>query len=330
MKVATIVAALLAFASPALAVPRMLAPGDHDLRVTEGALMLSKRGHARTFIVHVPPAVADRKPLPVLLAFHGGGGNASGFQKYTGLDRIADREGVIVIYPDGVGAGIGRRLLTWNAGPDCCGYAQETRADDVGFTLAILRKLALELPLDPTRVYATGHSNGAMMAYRLAAEASDRIAAVGAVAGMMGRVTPVRPVPVLHIHSVDDPRALYRGGLGPPFPGTDVRTHHASVEGGLARWMVVNRCATEPRVAESREAPVEASAHTAELLVYEPCETEAAVAHWRLTGAGHGWPGHRSPLPERLMGPDTTVIDAAEEIWKFVSRFRRADAPPLR
>jgi len=135
---------------------------------------------------------------------------------------------------------------------------------------------------------------------------------------------------VLHIHSADDPRALYRGGLGPPFPGTTVRSRHASVEGGLARWMILDRCATEPRVAEARSAAAGATTHTAELLVYEPCESEAAVAHWRLTGAGHGWPGHRAPVPERLMGPDTTVIDAAEEIWKFVSRFRRPDAPLLR
>jgi poly(3-hydroxybutyrate) depolymerase len=70
--------------------------------------------------------------------------------------------------------------------------------------------------------------------------------------------------------------------------------------------------------------------HFADLLVYEPCETGAAVAHWRLTGAGHGWPGHASPLPERIMGPDTKVIDAATEVWKFVSPFRRPDAPPLR
>ena len=330
MKVAAVVVMLLALAPPALAATRTLAPGNHDLRLTEGASPPSARGRVRTFIVHVPAAVADGKPLPVLLAFHGGGGNASGFQKYAGLDRIADREGFVVVYPDGSGQ-LGRRLLTWNAG-DCCGYAHTAGVDDVAFALAILKRLAADVPLDRTRVYATGHSNGAMMAYRLAADAADRVAAIAAVAGMMtvARFAPAQPVPMLHIHSVDDPRALYRGGLGPPFPGTDLRTEHASVEGGLARWMVVNRCATEPRVAESREAPAGASTHSAELLVYEPCETEAAVAHWRLTGAGHGWPGHRSPLPERLMGPDTTVIDAAEEIWKFVSRFRRADAPPLR
>jgi polyhydroxybutyrate depolymerase len=316
---AALVALALLLAAPAAAAGRFPAPGDHDRKVG-----------ARTFIVHVPPKAGARGPLPVLLAFHGGGGNAKGFQKYAGLDRLADREGIVVVYPDGSGRQ-GRRLLTWNAG-GCCGHAQTAGVDDVGFGLAILRELARDLPLDRTRVYATGHSNGAMMAYRLAADAAERVAAIAPVAGMMvvERFAPSRPVPVLHIHSVDDPRALYLGGLGPPFPGTDVRSRHQSVEGGLARWMIVAQCASEPRVAESRRVDVGEHVHFADLLVYEPCETGAAVAHWRLTGVGHGWPGHASPLPERIMGPDTKVIDAAAEVWKFVSRFRRPDAPPLR
>ena len=70
------------------------------------------------------------------------------------------------------------------------------------------------------------------------------------------RFAPARPVAVLHVHSVDDPRALYRGGLGPAFPGTSVRSRHQSVEGGLARWIVVDRCVTEPTVADTRRAMV--------------------------------------------------------------------------
>ena len=67
-----------------------------------------------------------------------------------------------------------------------------------------------------------------MMAYRLAAEAAERIAAIAPVAGAMqlAAFAPARPVPVLHVHSVDDPRALYAGGLGPPFPFTRVRVEH--------------------------------------------------------------------------------------------------------
>lgn len=312
-----LVTALVSLA-PAHAAGRLTA-GDHDLTLG-----------ARTFAVHVPPDVASRGPLPVLVAFHGGGGTAAGFKAYAGLDRIADREGFVVVYPDGSGR-LGRRLLTWNAGA-CCGYALASGVDDVAFTLAVLRELAGDLELDATRVYATGHSNGGMMAYRLAAEAADRIAAVASVAGMMAtiRFAPAQPVAVLHIHSVNDPRALYAGGLGPPFPGTDLKVTHQAVESGLARWIAVDRCPSQPAIADTRRAQVRGAEHTATLLVYEPCAGGVVVAHWRLTGAGHGWPGSHSPLPERIMGPDTTVLDAAEEVWRFVARFRHPDAPALR
>lgn len=302
----------------------LLAPGDHDLTLTHA-------GRERTYVVHVPPRAAERAPLPVVLAFHGGGGSAPGFKKYAGLDAIADREGFVVVYPDGTGP-FARRLLTWNAGA-CCGYAQSHDVDDVGFALAVLAAVAADMPLDNTRVFATGHSNGAMMAYRFAVEASERVAAIAAVAGMMvsSHFPPKRPVPVLHIHSVDDPRALYAGGLGPPFPGTNNRVQHAAVEPGLRRWAAFDGCPAEARVAEQREASRRRDAgHTATRLVWAPCAPGVEVVFWRLTGVGHGWPAGKSPLPPEIMGPETRVISAAEEIWKFFQRFTRPDAPALR
>ena len=271
--------------------PRFSGPGNFDLTLQVGS-------KTRTFLVHLPPAFAERGPLPVLLAFHGGGGSAQGFQKYAGLDTVADREGFVVVYPDGTGR-FGRRLLTWNAG-GCCGRAREERADDVGFALRVLADLARDLPLDRTRVYATGHSNGGMMAYRLAAEAAERIAAIAPVAGAMQLATfaPAKPVPVLHVHSVDDPRALYAGGLGPPFPFTSVRVEHQPVERELARWAALAGCAAEPSVVEQRRAPVGRpdAGHTATLLDYGPCTTGADVRLWKLTGRRPRLAG-RAPHP---------------------------------
>jgi len=300
-----------------------LGAGDHDRSLSVG-------GATRTYVVHVPFRVSEGRPLPVVLAFHGGGGNAAGFKAYAGLDALADREGFVVVYPDGSGK-LGRRLLTWNAG-GCCGYAAAQNVDDVGFAVAVLRDVARNVSVDPTRVYATGHSNGAMMAYRMAIEASERIAAIAPVAGAMQteRFPPPRPVPVLHIHSVDDPRALYTGGLGPPLPGTQSRVAHRAVEGEIRRWVAHDRCPSEPRMAEQRTAPAPGGPdHTAARLVWAPCAAGTEVQLWRLTGAGHGWPGSHVRLPEKVMGPDTVTIDAALEAWRFLARFRRPDAPPL-
>ena len=300
-----------------------LGAGDHDRSVAFG-------GATRTYIVHVPPRVSEGRPLPLVLAFHGGGGSAPGFKAYAGLDALADRVGFLVVYPDGSGR-LGRRLLTWNAG-GCCGYAAAQNVDDVGFALAVLRDVARNVAVDPARVYATGHSNGAMMAYRMAIDASDRIAAIAPVAGAMQAAgfPPPRPVPVLHVHSVDDPRALYGGGLGPPFPGTQNRVTHRAVEPELQKWVVLDRCPSEPRTVEHRTTPSRgAPDHTATLLVWGPCAAGTEVQLWKLTDAGHGWPGGHVQLPEKIMGPETVVIDAALEVWRFVSRFRRPDAPSL-
>lgn len=287
-----------------------LTPGDHTIELRHG-------GRDRAYIVHVPPT--HDGPTPVLVAFHGGGGEAASFQESSGLDTGADDEGFVVAYPYGTG-GRFRRLLTWNAG-DCCGRAMNDGVDDVAFTIAVLDDLARRLDIDAARVYATGHSNGAMMAYRLAAERPDRVAAIVAVGGAMNLDTfaPDRPVAVLHVHSVDDPRALYDGGSGPPFPGTNVRSSHRPVEEGLARWRSNNGCPDTAREVEVRtgEAGTQNAGQTATLLVWQPCAAGTTVALWKLTGSGHGWPG-RIGGREEIIGPSTTLIDAAEEIWRFL------------
>jgi len=295
-----------------------LAPGDHEFTLTHGQVR-------RSYIVHVPPQAGIRKPLPVVLNFHGGGAHARAQKQYSRMDETADREGFIVVYPNGTG-GIGGRLLTWNGGA-CCGWAAASRVDDVGFVLALLDDLAQRMPLDQGRIYATGLSNGSMMAYRLAAEASPRIAAAAGVAGAMtlSRFAPALPVPVMHIHSVDDPRALYHGGLGPAFPFTNTRVLHEPVELMLEKWIAHNGCPARPEVVgpvRGRPDAVDA-AHTATRYTYLPCRDGTQVVLWKLTGAGHVWPGGVQDYLPLLLGAGTTAIDANNEMWRFFSRFRR-------
>lgn len=309
-----LIPALLAFATAAGAVSSPLTAGKHTIR-------LEHDGRERSYIVHVPRSVSQRRPLPVVLSFHGGGGWAAQQQDSTRLHELGARERFIVVYPNGSGR-LRDRLLTWNAGT-CCGFAAERSIDDVGFVAALLDDLARRTPVDRARVYATGFSNGAMMAQRLAAERPDLVAAIAPVGGAMVLVgrEPRAAVPVMHIHSLDDPRALYAGGLGPPFPGTDHRVDHPPVEGSLGRWGSANGCRPAGRVVETRSA----GAHSAERISFAPCSSGAELIHWKLTGPGHVWPGAEATSRERLTGPATAVIDANEEIWKFFhdKRLRR-------
>jgi len=285
---------------------------------------LEHDGRQRSYIVHVPPQAAAGDPLPVILDFHGGGGNAQGQREYSGMDSLADEACLLAVYPDGTGRFEG--LLTWNAG-GCCGSAREEEVDDVGFTRALIADLEAVAAIDRRRIYGTGLSNGAMMAYRLAAEASDLVTAIAPVAGAMSLegFHPSRAVPILHIHSVDDPRALYQGGLGPPFPITTRGVKHAPVEVVLDRWAENNGCATEPEVTEIRSSRPDSAGegpnHTASHLVYPDCDPGGDVELWRLTGAGHVWPGGIPKYLNAILGASTDVIDANREMWAFFERF---------
>jgi polyhydroxybutyrate depolymerase len=297
------------------ALPSRLTPGEYEVSVTHG-------GRSRYYLVYIPESASVGRPLPLLIAFHGGGGNPSQFKRSAGIDQVAEREGFLVVYP--AGTGIGRFLQTWNAGSACCGRALTLGVDDVGFARAVVDDLARRVAVDRTRVYATGHSNGGGMTYRLAVEGSDLVAAVAPVAGAgMGiERTSARAVPVLHIHSVDDPRALYEGGLGPEFPGTDSRVNHFPVEEELAFWRDLNGCVGEATVREEREGGPDAPGQRAEWLVWS-CGSETPVEHWRLHGVGHGWPGDTESGREELVGPRTNLLSAAEEVWAFVHRFSK-------
>jgi polyhydroxybutyrate depolymerase len=131
------------------------------------------------------------------------------------------------------------------------------------------------------------------------------------------------------VHSIDDPRALYRGGLGPPFPFTNVRVRHRPVEETLSEWAAFGGCNPKAELRDERHGTpgTQSADHTARLYVYTGCRDGTEVALWQLTGAGHVWPGGELDFLPRLLGPGTDVIDANEEIWRF---FRRYHLPPAR
>ena len=293
----------------------LLSPGNHSIEIQFG-------GYARSYLVHVPDTAVD-PARPVVLNFHGGGGNAAAYQQYVRMDALADRANFLVVYPNGTGV-LSGRLLTWNAG-SCCGYAKDRNIDDVGFVRALVQDLARRIPINLDRVYATGLSNGAMMAYRVARDAPDLVAAIAPVAGasLLAPLADRDAMPIIHIHSVDDSRALYAGGLAPPFPLTNMRVQHPAVESSLMQWVDANGCAREPRIGTTAYGGP-SKAHSATPMTFAPCRDGVEVVLWRLTGSGHVWPGGRAGYLTHWLGESTDVIDANVEMWRFFQRFTRA------
>ena len=119
----------------------------------------------------VSPGAAAAQSLPLVLVLHGGGGNARQAMESMRLSGLVER-GALVVYPEGTSKKVlGKKLATWNAGA-CCGGAAADKVDDVGFLGRVIDDVTARYPVDPRRVYVTGHSNGAMMSYRAGCELS--------------------------------------------------------------------------------------------------------------------------------------------------------------
>lgn len=292
-----------AAAQPPAAAALPLTPGDHEIRVAH-------QGLERKVVVHVPRAAEAGQPLPLVLALHGGGGFAEFMADDAryGLIHAADEGGFIVAFPNGYSRFPGGRLATWNAGA-CCGDARDRQVDDVGFLRAVVAQLQARSRIDPARIFATGMSNGGMMAYRLACEASDLFRAVASVAGTDNTLqcTPARPVSVLHIHARDDDHVLFDGGAGPgAFRDTSKVTDFTSVPETVRRWAQRDRCEGTPQRTQSfTGASCEAYARCAQGVRVELCVTD--------TG-GHSWPGG---VTRRGKEPSSTAFDAARLVWDF-------------
>jgi len=272
-------------------------------------------GRERNYLVHVPKSFDSAKPVAVVLAFHGGGSNAAQMVHFSGLDEKGDEAGFLAVFPNGTGRT--EQFLTWNAG-NCCGYAQHEKIDDVEFVRRLLDDLAHVANVDADRIYATGMSNGGMMAYLLAAELSDRIAAIAPVGGPMGtkECHPKRPVPVMHFHGADDKFAPFQGGRG---ERSLSQTEFFSVEHSIGCWVKANGCRGEPVISEERVNVADGTRVTRK--AWLDGKGGAEVVLFEIAGAGHTWPGRKPPL--LYLGKSTQNLSANDAMWEFFKRHPR-------
>lgn len=273
-------------------------------RITVGA-------EVRTYWLYIPPGQDKAKVAPLLFVLHGSAGSGEVMRKVTqqGFERIADKEKIVIVYPDA----LERR---WND--------QDGTVDDAGFLLAVADKLTVSGIADGKRMYMAGISNGGMMAQRMACEHSDRVAGIATVAGSMpeklaGICKPSRPIPVIIIHGTEDPIVPWGGGAVAGFEEFG-KVLPARETAGF--WAANNRCrGTAVIVPEPDRDPKDGTRVHLEL--FTDCTANADVSLVAIEGGGHTWPGGYQYLPERFIGKTSRDIDANQMIWNFFRRHSR-------
>ncbi len=274
-----------------------------DSLATEVRRVITVDGVTRTYLAHIPASVDRSNETPVVLVLHGAGTNGPITVMFSGMNKKADAENFIAVYPDGTGAGI---FLTWNAGG-----LSKSKVDDVKFLSAVIDDLALVAKIDPRRIFATGISNGGMMSYLLASELSDRIAAIAPIAGTVTteKPTPSRSVPVMHFHGTADKIVPVAG------PGSDTPKFitFKSVDESIKRWCGINGCAATPIVTQFPDTVDDGT--TVKRFDYPAKVGGGDVVYIEISGGGHTWPGQRALVS--FIGKSTKDISANDLMWEF-------------
>lgn len=273
---------------------------------------LAHEGIERSYSLYVPTTYSHSEPFPLVFALHGGGGNGRSmcFQK-GGFMEIAEREGFILICPDGL-------ERHWNDGRSLQDYrAHREEIDDVGFLITLLAKLQEEFNVDSRRIFVTGISNGGLMSYRLACEKSEVFRAIAAVTASLPvaiECKPAEPISVMVINGTDDPLV--------PFDGGSIRIFRKEL--GFVRstmdtiqfWVDSNVCPARPKVSmePNRDPDDETRVRRA---AYESCQEGSTVVLYEVQGGGHTWPSSTLYLPESIIGRVSHDIYASQVIWDF-------------
>ena len=262
---------------------------DKDGQSYDGPIeTITFNGIVRQYIIHTPQGYDGTSKLPLLLNFHGFGGQAGDYMSYTNMSSIADSENFILVYPQGTNLD---GYSHWNA--DLNGDDNKSDVDDLGFIEALVNKLYSENLIDLKRVYAVGYSNGGMMSYALACYKSNLIAAIGSVSGYMiqNECTPSHSMPLIKLHGTTD---YYDGG-----------EDYKSVESVLDFWINFNNTNTDPIINNINDNGTSITSYK-----YENGNNNVSVEHYKIINGEHVW-----------FSNDFNGKNTGQLIWDFVSKY---------
>jgi polyhydroxybutyrate depolymerase len=257
-------------------------------------------GQKRNYLLYVPKSYDPTKPTPLVITLHTSMSWDSAAMAISRWNGVADRNGFLVVYPEGTGFG----PKSW----EMDGEETPARMPDVLFISALIDKLEASYNIDKQRIYANGMSNGGGMTFVLSCTLSDRIAAVGMVSAGLDPdwswCTDRKPVPVIAFHGTADPVCPYDGG-----PSKLAGGSLPNVPEFYAKWARRNQC--QP------DGMTSVVAVDVTRLQYTGCANGADVLFYTIKGEGHQWPGGRRVRAQWMVGPYSHSMDATRQMWAF-------------
>ncbi len=259
-----------------------------DAAVTEaaptGARVESEAIGDRRFEINVPAGYDGSKPVALVVVLHGYTGSGTGAKEYFKLEAEARKRGFLTVYPDGIADSSGNQF--WNATDACC-QLTATESDDSAFLTKLIDRVEEKFAVDPKRVYFAGHSNGGFMAYRMACEHADRIAAIVSVAGAtfndVSACKPSQPVSVLQVHGTSDSVISFTGGL-------ILNTSYPAALTSVTAWAGYDGCYAGPQAddfVKSLDLDGRVAGNDASVTTFTECPPGVAVELWTIEGGSH-------------------------------------------
>lgn len=270
---------------------------------------ISFQGVERQYLLHKPPT--QKGAVPLVIALHGLNQAVEGVRRSLAMEPLADRENFAVLYPMAL-----KGHWSFDESLPVRLPQRDERIDDVGFINAIVDELVAEGSVDASRVYATGLSNGGLMAWTLACQMSERLAGVaplisGMVDHQVEHCSPKRLVPLVVIAGTEDWMQPYDGAITEHF-------RLLSIPETLEFWRHQRGCTSyDVNMIASREPSDQTRAV---ILEWTACKSPSPQRFYRIEGGGHSLPSLQ-PVSGGRGGPHggshSQTIETAEELWKF-------------
>lgn len=239
-------------------------------------------GGDRPVEVTEPDHLEPGAKAPLVLLLHGYGVSGLVEDIYMGLKPVARQKGFFYAFPTGTLDAKGS--YWWNSTGD------GSMVDDSAYLVGLIDEIIARYAVDPKRVFLIGHSNGGFMAYRMACEHADKIAAIASLAGGMWLppidCQPSEAVHVAQIHGTADDTVLYDGSAIGPVDGTP---GYVAAEATVQAWATFGGCSLTPDMS-APPLDLEVSIAGAETTVErytQGCNAGGSAELWSVAGGGH-------------------------------------------